>query len=86
MLWAKFVKFLKEYFTDDITKFWNKYDPDENYSEQQYEENIRKPKKHRNSTEAQKTNTNYGFNSNLIDEGLRAIPGGRYGCAQFVKT
>ena len=27
-----------------------------------------------------------GFSSNLIDEGLRAIPGGRYGWAQFVKT
>ena len=86
VLWVKFVEFLKEYFTEDINKFWEKYDLDDNTNDQDQEEKIKKSKKHRNSTEVTSISPIGGFIYSPIDEGLRAIPGGRYGCAQFAKT
>lgn len=86
-LWHKFIHFLKEYFTEDIVKFWDKYelescnDDDANGDKAKFKVN-----KSRKSTEVHKTNPILANAMSTGDELYRAIPGGRYGCAQFVKT
>lgn len=80
-----FIEFLKEYFTDDLQNFWDKYDSIIKNEGIENEIKVNKSKKHRNSTEASNSK-NSGVISSLNDDKYKAIPGGRYGCAQFAKT
>lgn len=85
-LYQIFIDFLKEYFTEDLNKFWEKYDSiikNEGFTEE--EAKLRKVKKHRNSSEAGNSKTS-GIINYSSEDAYRAIPGGRYGCAQFAKT
>jgi hypothetical protein len=80
-----FLDFLKEYFTEDLNNFWDKYDSIINNEGIEHDEKVKKAKKHRNSTEAATPKAS-GLINYPQDEVSRAIPGGRYGCAQFAKT
>lgn len=83
--YAIFLDFLKEYFTEDLNNFWDKYDSIINNEGIEHDEKVKKAKKHRNSTEAATPKAS-GLINYPQDELSRAIPGGRYGCAQFAKT
>lgn len=80
-----FINFLKEYFTEDLIKFWDKYDSILKNEGVEHEDKLKKSKKHRNSTEAALSKST-GLINYHHDDISRAIPGGRYGCAQFAKT
>lgn len=82
-LYEKFLTFLKEYFTGDLKNFWNKYEAPQNTDLTDSDE--KKLGKHRNSTEVGDKKS-LGLMNYTPEEGPRAIPGGRYGCAQFIKT
>lgn len=81
-----FINFLKEYFNDDLTKFWDKYDSILKNEAMDLEDKSKKAKKHRNSAEEGVSSKIGGLINYPQEEAYRAIPGGRYGCAQFAKT
>jgi hypothetical protein len=81
-----FLEFLKEYFTEDLNKFWEKYDSVIKNEGVDSADSIKKFKsKNKNSNEANtaKSRPSIHFSS---EDMPRAIPGGRYGWAQFAKT
>lgn len=83
-LYDKFMTFLKEYFTEDLSNFWSKYENSIN-TEPILEPGVKKTKKQRNSTDVEDKKS-LGLMNYAPEDGPRAIPGGRYGCAQFIKT
>lgn len=85
VVYKEFIRFLEEYFTGDLEEFWDKYCPQICASENINPNRIVKSKQQRNSTESVEMNP-IGIKNSTFDENTRAIPGGRYGCAQFVKT
>ena len=87
LLWTKFIDFLKEYFTEDILKFWDKYEQEGGTDDCKFtDKNKIKSNKSRKSIEVIKPSSILGPITSTVDESYRAIPGGRYGWAQFVKS
>ena len=79
--YKEFVGFLEEYFTGDLDEFWKKNSPIDNLivtSGARHQKGI-------NSTGSNEMNP-IGMPNANFDGNTRAIPGGRYGCAQFVKS
>ena len=85
-LYQEFVNFLEEYFTSELEEFWEKYGFPTTLSEDNKNNHrIPKTQKQRSSVESNEMNP-IGMHAAAYDENTRAIPGGRYGWAQFVKS
>lgn len=85
-IYTIFLEFLREYFTEDLNRFWEKYDSIIKNEGVDSADSIAKGKsKNKKSNEANtaKSSPNIHFTTEDLP---RAIPGGRYGCAQFAKT
>jgi hypothetical protein len=80
-----FVSFLEEYFTGDLDEFWSKYSPLDTHEYKRKSSKAQKSQGKKASTESTEMNP-IGMPNSTFDENTRAIPGGRYGCAQFVKS
>lgn len=65
--------------------FWEKHNLEFMTTEEKNVLRVKKTKSQKNSTESNEMNP-IGVHGPAIDENMRAIPGGRYGCAQFVKS
>lgn len=83
-VYQEFVNFLEEYFTGDLDVFWGKYGKDLTL-DKKMAKRLSKTQTQRHSTESNEMNP-IGLHASTYDENTRAIPGGRYGCAQFVKS
>lgn len=84
-VYQEFINFLEEYFTGDLDEFWEKYGKDLPGEERKKGGRLSKTQSQRHSTESNEMNP-IGLHASTYDENTRAIPGGRYGCAQFVKS
>ena len=77
-LYADFKLFMKDYFTTTLKYFWNKY--------KQTDTNTSNTSNTSNTLDCSENGGEKRMGEEQVVEEGKAIPGGRYGCAQFVKA